>query len=131
MIKSVYIAAPWAKKEYAGEIRKQCQDAGIDVTSGWIDFPGDSHDVEVLKTEAKNDWNDVVRAEGFFLLNLQKRGEETSGKAVETGLALAYGKPIFMVGERSNVFQYLSQVRCYESVGAAIEGIKDYGNGLS
>lgn len=127
-IKSCYIAAPWIAKIYAGEVRDKVFAAGINVTSRWIDFPGDSHDPVVLKSEAYNDWDDVLAADALFLLNLQKRGEETSGKAVETGIALATGKPIFMVGERSNVFQYCDEVAIFESVDAAIERMSQWGN---
>jgi hypothetical protein len=128
MIRSVYIAAPWAAKDYAGTVRDRVVAAGIEVTSRWIDFPGDSYDPVVLQTEAYNDWDDVLKADGFFLLNLQKRGEETSGKAVETGIALAVGKPVFMIGEKSNIFQYCDEVIPCEDVDAAISRILSWVN---
>lgn len=128
MIKSIYIAAPWAKKELAGNVRDKVVAAGIEVTSRWIDFPGDSHDPMVLREEAYNDWDDVLTADGFLLLNLQKRGEETSGKAVETGIALAVGKPVFMVGDRSNIFQYCDEVTLCEDVDMAIATMQAWAN---
>lgn len=120
-----YIASPWQERLVARSVREKCRAAGIEVTSRWLDFPGDSHDPKVFQEEALNDYDDVRRADVLLLLNLQKRGEETSGKAVETGMALAWGKAVFMVGEPSNIFHYLPGVRRFEFVDDAIKEIAD------
>ncbi len=52
----------------------------------------------------------------FILLNTQKRGQETSGKAVEFGYALAMGKRCVVVGETSNIFHLLDDVEHVEMV---------------
>lgn len=122
----VYVAAPWASKETDARLtRDRLVHLGIECTSRWIDFPGDSQDPEVLEEEAYNDWEDVLRADALLLLNLQKRGEETSGKAVETGIALQAGKNVFMVGTPSNIFHHLSDeiIQC-ASVDEAIDRIE-------
>ncbi len=117
----VYIAAPFVEKEYAKTVREKLRKAGIGVTSRWLDFPGDSLDPIILTVEAANDFDDVFDADALVLLNLQKRGEETSGKAVETGLALACGKPVYMIGGWSNVFHFLPQVVKCTSVEEMIQ----------
>ena len=118
----IYVAAPWAEKDGAAkDARTLLQAAGHTVTSRWIDYKGAEHDPEVLKQEAINDWEDVATANMLFLLNLQPRGSETSGKAVETGIALALGKRIVAVGEKSNVFHYLPHVSWFGSVKEALE----------
>lgn len=100
----VYIACPWTERTTAREARRQCIEAGLIVTSRWLDFPGDSVDPIVLQMEALHDTADVRDADVLLLLNLQARGFETSGKAVETGMALAWGKPVYLIGRPSNIF---------------------------
>ncbi|HVI39168.1 MAG TPA: nucleoside 2-deoxyribosyltransferase [Anaerovoracaceae bacterium] len=124
MIKSIYLAGPWAYRDLAKQVRNHLVGAGIEVTSRWLDFPGDSHDPEVLQREAINDLEDVRKADALVLLNLQKRGEETSGKAVETGYALALGKPVYMVGNPSNVFHWLPEVNRYNTIDELTNGLK-------
>ena len=125
---SVYICGPWAERPVARSVREKCRAAGLEVTSRWLDFLGDSHDPKILLEEALNDCDDVRRADVLLLLNLQKRGEETSGKAVETGMALEQGKTVFMVGAPSNVFHYHPRVRRFELVEDAIEAIRKWKN---
>jgi nucleoside 2-deoxyribosyltransferase len=126
----VYVAAPWVHKDYAKSVRDQLVAAGIECTSRWVDFKEDkptggmSYNNETLVREAQNDFDDVKAADALLLLNLQSRGNETSGKAVETGLALAWGKKVVMVGDPSNVFHYLPQVTRVQTVEEAIQCLK-------
>ena len=122
---SVYIAGPWSERPVARSVREKCKTAGIEVTSRWLNFPGDSHNPKVFLEESLNDYDDVKRADVLLLLNLQKRGEETSGKAVETGMALAWGKTVYMVGEPSNIFHHHPRVKRFELVEDAIEAIRN------
>lgn len=109
MILNVYIAAAWDEKDYAKEVRAQLDKAGIGCTSSWLDFEGDEHDPVVLRREALNDWADVLKGNALVLLNTQKRGEETTGHAIETGIALQAQIPIYMLGEPTTVFHYIEQ----------------------
>ena len=120
---AVYIAGPWVERPVARSVREKCKAAGLEVTSRWLDFSGDSHDPQVFLEEALNDYDDVRRADVLLLLNLQKRGEETSGKAVETGMALAWGKTVYMVGSWSNIFHFHPRVKRFELVEDAIKEI--------
>jgi nucleoside 2-deoxyribosyltransferase len=97
--------------------------AGIEVTSRWIDEHKLETDHRILRLEAEHDLEDIRQAEWFILLNSQKRGEETTGKAVELGYALARGKRIVVVGERTNVFHSLPQIRIVETVDEAIREV--------
>ena len=129
MTLKVYIAAPWAFKAQASTIKKQFEAQGFTVTSRWIDFhenkPADqtglAYDKSVLVREAIHDVEDVSSSDVLVLFNTQKRGEETSGKAVETGIAIAKGIPIILVGEMSNIFHHLP---CVHRVGDSDEAIK-------
>lgn len=116
----VYIAAPWACREVAQIVARQVRAADIEVNSRWLYFPGDSRDPAVLRREAFNDYADVRAAHALLLLNLEK----SEGKAVEQGLALAYGMPIVAVGSPTNVFHHLPAYTWVTSVDTAIAALK-------
>lgn len=106
----VYVAAPWRRKPDAIEAGKTLTAAGYEVTSRWFDHDGDPNDPSGINTplhqiqqQAREDIQDVLRANALVVLNLQK----SEGKAVETGIALAHGIPVISVGDRSNIFQAL------------------------
>jgi nucleoside 2-deoxyribosyltransferase len=132
MIK-IYVAAPWAEKAFkAKEAKEKLEAEGFIVTSRWISFheeksadqSGLAYDKDVLIREAANDVEDVRDCDIVILLNTQKRGEETSGKAVETGMALAWFKPIIVVGQPTNVFHWLMPI--VDSVEDAIALIREW-----
>lgn len=107
---TIYIAAPWVRRDEAIEAGKQFEQAGFDVTSRWFTHKGDltdstgvTADPETIRRQALDDIEDVQRADVFVVINLQK----SEGKAVETGIALMEGIPIISVGPRSNIFQAL------------------------
>ena len=129
----IYLACPWARKDLAAEGKLTLEAAGFVVTSRWItdhaDKPADQSgldfDATMLKTEAMHDVEDIYNCDIMVLLNTQKRGEETSGKAVETGIAMAWLKPVIVVGERTNVFHYLD-MPLLETIEEAISTIKGW-----
>ena len=133
-----YVAAPWAERPLSAKAAEELEAAGFVVTSRWIDkhLPKTSEsgldfDPAILKVEATNDAEDVFNADIFILLNTQKRGEETSGKAVETGMAMAWGKPVILVGPETNIFHFLDVQKVLDIQGAVgvINGwIADYKN---
>lgn len=104
---SIYLAAPWADRPKAREIRDEFVEAGIAVTSRWLDLHGGEDEAsrtdEEKSVEAINDVEDVMRADILVLWNSMK----SEGKAVETGLALAACKGIVLIGEKTNIFHYL------------------------
>ena len=118
-MKRIYIAAPWDRRHEMPAIAWQFEEAGYEITHRWweedTDIPAE------LRKCAENDWRAVRTADALVVINSQPRGQETSGKAVETGLAIAYGLPIFVVGEITNIFHYLPQVRLVASVDEALE----------
>lgn len=107
----LYVAAPWARRDDAINYAEAFTRAGHEVISRWFHHegtPGDSTGVTLdpveVRRQVAEDIEDVRRCDVFVVLNLQV----SEGKAVETGLALAAGKPIISVGPRSNVFQILA-----------------------
>lgn len=122
----IYIAAPWKNKEEAKAAKKICEDAGLEVTSRWIELHGDKEkddptNIKYFEEEATHDVQDVYRCDILILLNIQK----SEGKAAETGMAMAWGKPVILVGERSNIFHYLP-VPKVSNLNAAIELIRQW-----
>jgi hypothetical protein len=119
----VYIAAPWDEREVARGVAAQVASKGHTITHNWWDHDVPEQDEAGMRRCAEDDVFAVIGADVFLLLNSQKRGEETSGKAVETGLALVRGCQILAVGEKSNVFHFLPAFRWFNNVEEAIAAI--------
>lgn len=116
----VYVAAPWGQREKAASLAERLEKKGHEITHKWWVYEGAAingmdPDDAFMRRCAEDDFAAVFEADVVVLLNLQERGHETSGKAVETGLALAWSVPIKMIGAKTNVFHYLPQVTVYES----------------
>lgn len=130
-MRRIYIGAPWDSRHLAKEAAEKLEAAGHEITHAWwkYDF-GESGDISTHKACAIADIYGVTDADVLFLMNLQERGKETSGKAVEMGIALTLkrqGTPIriFATGIKyTNIFQYLDEVEWVESVEEAIEKLK-------
>ena len=118
-MKSFYIAAPWDMKAEAKRIAKWFVADGWNNTARWLEL-GDDLDSTHYKAEAVNDVVDVANSDVLILLNSQKRGEETSGKAVEMGMAIAWGLPVIVIGEWSNVFHFLPGVKMVKTIEEAV-----------
>lgn len=122
----VYIAAPWNDRFYAKMVAEKFIAAGHTITHDWWNYDVPDQDTKRLAECAEDDYDAVINADYFFLMNLQKRGEETSGKAVETGIALVcsreWGHPkLIGMGEQgTNIFQYVDDFEWVDSVEDAL-----------
>lgn len=128
MINSVYLAARWGRQSELREARKLLADAGIGVTSSWLDVVsrnnGAGEDDEERMRAALLDVRDVTRADAFVAFseppeNTHGRG----GRHVEFGLARGLGKPIIVVGPRENVFHWLPGVIHVTNVGELLKAL--------
>lgn len=121
-MRSIYIAAPWSMKHLAKEAAQKFKAAGWGISSHWFNYEGDGETVHprLFQEEALRDAEDVSNCDVFVLLNLQRRGEETSGKAVEMGIAIGCGIPVVVVGGWTNVFHFLPDVVMVGTVEEAI-----------
>lgn len=108
----VYIAAPYPLRAHAIDVMHHLEALGHVVTSRWLKSPD-----ELADEHARKDLADVAEADVLLALN-PPRWEDagTGGRHVEFGYALALEKQIVLVGERSNIFHYLSDVRVIERV---------------
>lgn len=111
----VYIACPWSDKGRAKAAAQQFKEAGMVLTTAWWDEEP-TEDTIRLSQYALRDIDDVLNCHVFVLLNTQPRGQETSGKAVETGIAISTLKHIVLVGDGTNIFHHLrlTKVRSVE-----------------
>lgn len=122
----IYVAGPWVRRPEIREIAKQFEAAGHEVTSRWLyehegdpnDASGSSSPVDYIRFQAREDVYDVRRSQAFVIINLQK----SEGKAVELGVALSAGIPVYSVGPRFNIF-------C--SLGTEVETVQDVLNLLA
>lgn len=121
----LYLAAPWTCKSAAQTFAQILEDAGHTVPCRWwehSELPAylsgqeTEGDFAVLAEQAYLDLDGVLTADAFVLLNLVK----SEGKAVETGVAIASGVPIIVVGPRSNLFHYTSSVEVVATVNECL-----------
>lgn len=115
----VYLAASYSRRqEMVHHAAAVLREAGLEVTSRWIDGShelDDSATVEDRARLAMEDLEDVVRADVVlsFTDGPQSAGKGRGGRHVELGIALALGKRVLLIGPPENVFHYLPQVeRC-------------------
>ena len=113
----IYLAAPWANRDNARGFGERLEAAGFAITEKWWDQePSDEHDD--LAAQASKDVLGVAMADLFIVLQLG----QSEGKAVETGMAMAWVKPIIVVNPlgvpavgSGNIFHHLLHtVRSFE-----------------
>lgn len=123
----VYIAGPWADRELVKVISQGFDDRGVEITHRWWDFEGDYSEVEKMAEYARLDLEGVRAADVLVLINTRK----SEGKAVEQGLALAWGKPIIGVGEKGaeskNVFHHLPAYTWVDDPSGVWEILLEFG----
>jgi len=106
VITSVYIAAPYPARREAIRLMEALNASGFEVTSSWL-----VADDELTDEFARKDLNDIDRADALVALNPESWANlGTGGRHVEFGYALAKGKPLVIVGARTNIFHQLSDV---------------------
>jgi nucleoside 2-deoxyribosyltransferase len=107
----IYIAAPYPLRNYARQVADMLVEHGFIVTARWM------KDGDELSDEwARNDLDDVRSADLLLAINSEVwRNKGTGGRHIEFGYALALGKKIVVMGVRTNIFHYLSNVVVVES----------------
>lgn len=123
-----YLAAPYAAREQVFHYARDLVRLDFDVTASWIEelheindgtigAAKDLHPEEVAR-HALTDLDDIERCDLLVVFTgnfIEGFGYDAAllhsgGRHVETGYALAKGKPVFVVGEPENVFHRLPQV---------------------
>lgn len=109
----IYLAAPFTTQDRMRGIRDVLSTFGHEVTSSWIDLAeiGEATDFDPdhCASHAASDTADLLRADAVAVFT-EYGPSTTGGMHVETGIALAAGKRIFLVGPRRNIFHTLPKV---------------------
>lgn len=122
MNKRIYIAAPWVERQNVPVIAEKLEDNGYTITHKWWLFEGEEEDTSegFRRKCAKQDVWGVRTADAVLLINSAK----SEGKAVEQGLAIAYGLPIVTIGVRGgvskNVFHYMNNYIWVDTLAEAL-----------
>jgi nucleoside 2-deoxyribosyltransferase len=118
--RAIYLSGQFEDAPVLREVRERLIGLGYRVTSRWLDAPSaipatsdadQEGGAERLAVIARQDFEDIVAADVVVVFNPAEfcsigRG----GRHVETGYALALGKPVAIVGARGNVFHWLPQI---------------------
>lgn len=112
----VYVSSSWSNRKEALRVAQELMLSGATITSSWLTVESTTGNVNALllpdrhegcRQRAMQDLRDIDDCDVFVLLNpkrLHLSGH--GGRHVETGYAIAKGKPIFILGARENVFHY-------------------------
>jgi nucleoside 2-deoxyribosyltransferase len=115
---SVYISAPYSLRSIARDALEEFAVAGIECTARWI---SDESSATISPEWAQHDLDDVRAADALVALNpAEWTNSGTGGRHVELGVALTLGKPVYLVGARSNIFHHHQSVTACGSVAAVI-----------
>ncbi len=114
----------------ADALRQLLELRGHLVTSRWITKDTKFHrgtsaytDAE-RSTLARMDEEDVRLADDGLVLIAEPSGRcVPGGKHVETGIALALGRPIYVIGRRENIFHWHPEVKVFADTDAFISHI--------
>jgi nucleoside 2-deoxyribosyltransferase len=116
-----YLAAPYAARDQVRftlnflQLEDECTARWITarhpIGPGTVDTAPDMSD-EYAYQHSEDDLADIDRADAFILLSHSYCSEwgftlaqtSSGGRHVETGFALAKGKPVYVVGEAENIF---------------------------
>jgi hypothetical protein len=114
----IYLAARYSRHPEMQAVAEVLQQNFHVVTSTWIN--GNSLPDAVC---AQNDLRDLLAADAVLSFTEEPRQMTNTrgGRHVEFGLALGFGKAVFIIGPRENVFHYLPNVRQFSSLIAFIE----------
>lgn len=106
----VYIAAPYQLRDNAIRAMNTLHAMGHIVTSCWLlEAEDDGPD------SAQKDLDDIAAADALVLLHPEEWHQKgTGGRHVEFGYALALGKKIILLGQRTNNFHRLPSIRVVE-----------------
>lgn len=104
----IYIAGRYSRRVEFQDFANQLKEIGHTITSRWLDGRHDGVDDAQC---AKDDFEDVKSADVVISFTEEPRCATRGGRHVEFGLALAWGKPCIMIGDKKeHVFHSLPGV---------------------
>lgn len=128
MLMKLFIASH--SQSAAREVMERLQSCGHTVTSRWIVADKKFHRGIDAYTDAERtaiavmDEEDVRRALDGVVLIAEPPGQMVpGGKHVETGMALALGRSVFVVGRKENIFHWHPAVRVFTDVEELVRSL--------
>lgn len=104
----VYIAARQEDQLFAWTLRRLLEHEAVSCCASWLDL----EDLSGISADAaERCLREIDAASALVLLSHRETFRNTTGGNVETGYAIARGKPVIVVGEAQNVFHGLRKVR--------------------
>jgi nucleoside 2-deoxyribosyltransferase len=132
----IYLAAPYAARDH---LRRLIHGLSMSFTSEWLlaehaihdgvvdAAPG--HPDEYVRMQAEGDLADIVCSDALILFSshfaqaqwgLRPDQTTSGGRHIETGYALAKGKPVVVVGQPENIF-HRGACKIVPTFGLALE----------
>lgn len=127
----IYLAAPFEERDWMLRLKDMLESRGAKVTSTWLTpVDGNENNMAAMRDRfddcrcrAIQDIEDIKEADVVVIYKPKElhRKPTTGGHHVELGLAIGFGIPVIIFGDRENVFHYLPQV----TVVSSFEGLCD------
>lgn len=120
----LYIASH--SQEMAKSLMERLTAQGHEITSRWITEDTKFHRGTRAYTSAERralcmmDEEDIRRCDALVLLAEAAGRNVPGGKHVETGIAIALGQPVFVLGRRENIFHWHPCVRVFEDFASLL-----------
>ncbi|OYW77678.1 MAG: hypothetical protein B7Z37_03045 [Verrucomicrobia bacterium 12-59-8] len=125
----IYFAGPWEYGPKLKDLRNQIQSIFpiIKITSTWLNIETSvsSNNAMEAGQYAQQDLDDVLRADMLVLFN-PEGFEQSPGRNIEFGYALALGHALAIVGRRCGVFQYLPQIQHFPHTTYFLQWLNEY-----
>lgn len=119
-MRAIYLSGQFEDAPVLREARRRLTALGYRITSRWLDAPSSVPATSLADQEgaagrlaiiARQDFEDIAAADAVVVFNpAESCGIGRGGRHVETGYALALGKPVAIVGARGNVFHWLPEI---------------------
>lgn len=121
----IYIAGRYALLAQLAEEAKLFKAAGHEVTSSWLDNAEEGMSFDDI---ASADLKDVEDAD-ILVLYTEPYGTPVSGggRHVEFGYAMGFGKSVYIIGARENVFHWHPDVKQFPRAEYLIRYLSKFG----
>lgn len=128
MKKNVYLAASWLRRDEMQDVADQLRVAGVDVEVHWLNQYENNKQKSLLDNALADirgvrECDVFVRFSDDLSLPMVPSKLATGGRFVEMGIALALGKPIYVVGGKQCIFDNLPSVIHIKDVGHLIRDL--------
>jgi hypothetical protein len=118
-VRSVYLAARYARLPDLNRYRADLEALGFEVTSRWLTVaersPGGGPGEDEWRRLAVIDQEDVLAADTLVCFSEEPGAGGNGGRHVELGMAVALGKQVILVGRREHIFHRLPEVSVVDS----------------